>query len=413
VATVVALSIALTACASQPSGGDTLSINSQWTSGTPQGDALKATIARFEDSTGIKVKLVETGDPLSDTWETDVAGGKATDLVLTNVAENVVDWVKNGAVVAADSYLEDWGLTDKIREDAVSEWRDSNGDLIGFPYTGFIWPTWYNTDLLKSAGVDQIPATTDELLDAVAKLRAAGIQPVAIAGGDWNGQKLFMQISQMYATPDEAKEAFSDGKYCSNADIKKGVQLFIDLRDAGAFIDDAEGYQFEAQSNAYYTKEAAIMPSGSWAFTEAPEDVAASTELGGFPIPADSTFDKPAAYNGWTSTGLMISQKGVDSNLENIRKFVEFMYEPESVTAFADNDTVVAATTAGDAEISNPLLQQANTSLSDKVQYAVMPDTYVPAAVADPFIVASSQAFGPGVDIDTVCAAIDSAYAAQ
>lgn len=414
-AVVVGLAVSLAACSGGQSGeaSKTLSINSTWTSGSPQGDALKAVIAAFEKKTGVKVKLIETGDPLTNTWETDVAGGKEADMVLDNFTGKAVDWVKHNAVVKMDDYLKSWGLSGQIRPDAVSQWRDSNGSLVGLPYSGFIWPTWYNTTLLKKAGIESIPTTTDQLIQDAGKLRAAGIEPVSIAGGDWNGQKLFQQIAQMYSPAKETEKVFAKGGYCASPDIMKGIKEFVKLRDAGVFIQDAQGYQNEQQSNAYYTGKAAIMPAGSWAFSEPPASIATSTTLAGFPVPTGAKFNKPVAYNGYSSTGLMVSPRGIKNNEQNVESFVKFMYQPDSIATFVKHGTVVATTTSGSKQPtsnSSVLLNQALNGFDKKVDFTVMPDTLVPASAADPLVSATAQAFAPGHDAQFICKAVDAVY---
>lgn len=388
-----------------------LTVNSLWVAGSGESDALKAVIGSFETATGVDVKLRETGDTLADTWETDVAGGKEADVVFINFAEKVTNWAKVGAVAPADDFLASWDLVGKIRPEAVEQWRDTEGKLVGFPYTGFVWPTWYNTKLLTKAGIASVPKTVEELIDAAGKLRAAGIQPVSIGGGDWNGQKLFQQVAQTFTPAAQTKEVFAKGGYCKSPSIMKGIELFVRLRDAGVFIDDAQGYTAEAQSTAFFTGKAAMMPAGSWAFPELPADIAESTQIGGFPVSAGSEFAKPAAYSGYTSVGVLVGPSGAKKNADAVKQFVQFLYAPDSVAQFVGKNVMVAATTADQSKISNSLLRQAVGDLDQQVQFAVMPDGFVPGAVADPLIRATAQAFAPKRSAAAICKAIDAAYA--
>ena len=43
---------------------------------------------------------------------------------------------------------------------------------------------FYNTDLFAQAGIDEPPATWDELLDDVQALKEAGITPIILGGGE-------------------------------------------------------------------------------------------------------------------------------------------------------------------------------------------------------------------------------------
>ncbi len=65
----------------------------------------------------------------------------------------------------------------------VSGWQ-ADGKQYGIPYTLGIVGFWYNKDLFAKAGITAPPATWDELLTDVQKLKAAGIAPISIGGKD-------------------------------------------------------------------------------------------------------------------------------------------------------------------------------------------------------------------------------------
>ncbi|SEE64540.1 ABC transporter substrate-binding protein [Ruania alba] len=410
-AVAAALMIPLAACNDAEPNENELVVQTVWTRGTNEGDALQRVFDQFTEETGVSVRWLDTGESMSDVYETSVAAGNQADIVIGNYVEKVVDWVSNGAVVPAEDYLTEWGLDETIRPEAVEEWRDSSGELVGLPYSGFTWPVWYNTDLLAEAGVEEIPTTTDELITAAGQLRDAGIAPMTIGGNDWSGQKLFLQIVQAYAEPEVAREVFSNGGFCENAEIFRGVELFTELRDAGVFIDDAQGYSADAMNTEYYTGNAAIMSAGSWAFGDLPEEIGSATTLSGFPNPEGGAYTQPTAMQGSTGSGVMVSENGAEK-IELVEQFVQLLYAPESVEDFVSSANMVpASTNAEDAEVTDPMLQQAVSELDDRVEFAVMPDTAVPGAVADPMIRATSLAYSPDYDADAVCAEIDAAYA--
>ena len=154
-------------------------------------------------------------------------------------------------------------------------------------------------DLLKKAGVTEVPKTLDALLGASQKLRAAGVQPIVVGGNDWTAQNMFAYTVQQYMKHDEAAKLFHEGGFCKSPNAIKGMDLLGQLRDSGAFIDNVQGYTADQMSTAYYTSKAAIMPSGSWAYTaKEAEGVANATELGGFPVVPGGAYDKPTAFRG-------------------------------------------------------------------------------------------------------------------
>ena len=60
----------------------------------------------------------------------------------------------------------------------------SNGKQYGMPYDLHVVGFWYRKDLFAKAGITPPPTTLDELNADMAKLKAAGIAPVAIGSKD-------------------------------------------------------------------------------------------------------------------------------------------------------------------------------------------------------------------------------------
>jgi raffinose/stachyose/melibiose transport system substrate-binding protein len=66
---------------------------------------------------------------------------------------------------------------------AADGWK-VDGRQYGVPYSFGIVGFWYNKKLFAKAGIDKPPATYDEFLTDVNKLKSAGITPLAIGGKD-------------------------------------------------------------------------------------------------------------------------------------------------------------------------------------------------------------------------------------
>ena len=59
-----------------------------------------------------------------------------------------------------------------------------NGQQYGIPYNVGVVGFWYNKELFAKAGISSAPSTWPQFLADVAKLKAAGIAPIAIGGKD-------------------------------------------------------------------------------------------------------------------------------------------------------------------------------------------------------------------------------------
>jgi multiple sugar transport system substrate-binding protein len=406
----------LAACASTGSGSgadDQIVVQTNWTASQPQNKPLFAAFKSFTKETGIKVKVLESGDNLNQVFETSLLAGEEADVLLVGLLEKQLDWAINGAVVPVNDYAKDWGIDKQIPSDALSEWTDADGNLRAFPYSGFTWPWWYNMALLEKVGVTEVPTTSAGLIELSGKLRAAGIGPVVVGGIDWSGQKLMLQFLQSHLTNDEAKKVFAEGNTCKNPGAMKGLESFVELRDAGVFVDGVEGYTADQAQSAYLDGQAAIAPLGSWAYSAASEDIAATTVLSGMPSPAGSAFDRPIAYRGSTSAGWWISPNG-DKKIDKVQKLITYMYGDDVLKAILDEGGVIpVADFGGDTSgVTSPLLKQSLTEFPERVDFPVMPDIFVPADVSNPMYRASSIAYTPGNDASVICGAIDEIYAA-
>ena len=63
-----------------------------------------------------------------------------------------------------------------------------DGKQYGIPFDLGMVGFWYNKSQFAKAGITAAPATWDDLLADIGKLKTAGVTPVALAGKDtWTG----------------------------------------------------------------------------------------------------------------------------------------------------------------------------------------------------------------------------------
>lgn len=415
VAAALAVAIPLAACSSSGGSASTsgdgdvkeLTILSDGTAGSDSDKAFDSIIADFEKSTGIKVKVTEVGASLPQSYETSLQGGKEQDVLFTTLNGEAFTWVKNKAVEPATTYIDSWGLKSAIKPEALTEWTADDGTVAGFPYDGFYYPFWYNTDLLAKAGVTEVPTTWDGFLDMIKKLNAAGVPAMVVGGSDWSGEKLFTQIAQTYMSADEAKKVFTKGNYCSNADAMKGIKLFTQLRDAGLFINGVQGYTADQMDSAFYAGKAAIMQAGSWAYAATPSKL--KVQIGGLPVPDGAAYDKPTAYQGYNGTGFWITPNGA-KKLSAVEKLIKAFYTDDAIGKEVDGTgSGLAAQASSPVKVSNPLMSYSVNTLASKVAFAVYPDLYVGSNETS-FESAVTLSWAKGVSAGQICQNLEKAY---
>src|SRR5438874_1502470 len=167
-----------------------------------------------------------------------------------------------GGIMAAQA---DAGMLKDITND-IASWKDTinpgalsiyqyNGKQYGVPWDTGIIGFWYNKDLFSKAGITAPPATWDELLSDVDKLKAAGIVPYSIAGKDeWPGMHAWTYLMLRIGGADALTQMIQNKDWNTDA-----------CKAAGAEVQKLVAKQpFQAgYLNAVYDKgEAAAMGNG-------------------------------------------------------------------------------------------------------------------------------------------------------
>ncbi|MEW2566332.1 ABC transporter substrate-binding protein [Streptomyces sp. NPDC047070] len=397
------------ALAAADSDPDTLVVHSQLGTTAPGSPTYLDSLDRFrEENPGLKVKNLVNGDDLAQVYETSRLARKEPDVVMVNLYDKTLAWTDVGATVDVKDYLDDWGLRERVLPVALDAWTDGEGRLRAFPYFATNWPVAYNRSLLDKAGVDEIPVTGDQLIAAARKLRAKGIAPVTTGGNDWTGQKLLAQIIQTFLSEDEARHVYSTGDFSGSRGAKEGIEYFVALRDAGVFVDKAQGLTSDLMTTQYNTQSAAIQSAMSSALAKVPESVARHTDVGGWPLAEGAAHKLPTILRTYTLIGFWISPNGT-KKIDAVEKFLRFMYRPDTVSRFIKESGRDMALRSSTVSTDFPLVAAAQR-LGDDVSQVLLPDVYVPPAATQPLITATSTSFTRGTGAAKVRAVLEAAY---
>lgn len=142
----------------------------QWWEPEMPANALRGIMDDFEAANpGIKVNLVS--GPYSATHDQIVVG--AASGTLSDVVGLDGAWVnglaKQGAIASMDSLMTDANYDQSQIADIVRV----DGQSVMFPLASFVYPVFVNLDLAKANGVDTMPTTRTEFMDAAKKMTHA------------------------------------------------------------------------------------------------------------------------------------------------------------------------------------------------------------------------------------------------
>ena len=329
---VGAMVLSLAACGSSSSGdseeasgdsgdGVTLEFQQWWGVELPDG-ALQEICDDFTEETGINIELLS--NPYADT-KTQIAAGAAAGTMADVVGLDgswVYDFAKQESIANLTDLMTDAGYDDSQLSDQIQV----DGSTYMIPVVNFAYPLFVNTDILEEAGVEEIPTTWSEFLDACDKIttntdKAAYAIPLSSEAP--NGiQNQFM--TWLWASGGAMLE---DGKpnLEGNEDLEKVVDFVKEMKDNGYLSDGAEAMKEQDMVNEFENGRLAFMVDGISHLTLIKEES------------PDLNFDyaKMPVMDGYEGeSGMDVANWGIGiaencENKEEAWQFVEYLMSPE------------------------------------------------------------------------------------
>ena len=230
-----------------------------------------------------------------------------------------------------------------------------DGKQYGVPFNLGMVGLWYNKALFKKAGISDPPATWDDFLADVQKLKAAGITPLAVGEKDkWPGMFWWANLSLRVAGKDAMTQAGEDGSFDSEGFVKAGDELkkLIDLKPfQDGFLAapwDGAGGEAATMGNG----RAAMDLMGQWA----PSTFAANTKdkkgpaVGWFPFPTVGGGAGSADEQFGGGDGFAIGKDAPPEALD----FVKFMLSKEIANKAGASGGLLPVTKGTESSVSDP-----------------------------------------------------------
>lgn len=132
-------------------------------------------------------KIVKEGDPGNEFYQA-VAAGNAPDLV--NCSFTMMDtYMKSGILEPLNAYTDNWDEWSNFTKEYVDMFT-LDGNVYGIPYTVAPMLFGYNKALFEEAGIEKLPETWDEALEAAKKInnpdnQVAGYATLAAEWTEW------------------------------------------------------------------------------------------------------------------------------------------------------------------------------------------------------------------------------------
>ena len=256
------------------------------------------------------------------------------------------------------------------------------GKNYGVPWDMGMVGFWYNKALFSKAGIANPPATWTELLDDVKKLKAAGVTPIALGGGDkwpaafwWEYMAVRLGGQAAFDAAQSRKGAFTDQPF---VDAGKKLQELAALEP---FQDGFLGATWGDEATAMGNGKAAMDLMGQWApgaFNDnSPDKKGIGDNLGWFPFPAveggaGAATDALGGGNGF-ALGKNAPPEAVD--------FVKYLTRAESQVQCAQVGFCVPVVKGGEAGLTDPLLKMVQQGAAAAKYFQLYYDQYLPPAM--------------------------------
>ena len=324
------MAFSLAACGSKEKaedskGGDekgvTLEFQQWWGVELPEG-ALDEICQKFTDDTGIKIELLS--NPHADT-KTQIAAGAAAGTMADVVGLDgswVYDFAKQGSISNLTKLMEKDGydvsqLSDQIKYE---------GNTYMIPVVNFAYPLYVNMDILKEAGVEKVPTTWTEFMDACEKITSktdAAAYAIPLSSEAPNGiQNQFM--SWVWAS---GGSMLNEGKpgLKGNETVKAVTDLFKEMSEKGYLAKGVNAMKEQDMVNEFQNGRLAFMVDGISHLTLIKEE-APDLNFDYAPMPVKDGYAE--------KSGLDVANWGIGiaSNCEHqeeAMKFVEYLMSPE------------------------------------------------------------------------------------
>lgn len=299
--------------------------------------------AAYSEETGAEIEVIPYP---SDAYNTQVT----TQLQAGNAADVMILAPGTGQPISLIT-LSEAGFLEPLDETSAGVIPEGTEGLYGSDGEAYGQPTSLGTSSLvwnpaaaEEVGIDEFPATFDELLDACTTARDGGKSFTVLAGSAVFNTGLLAQIiaaTRVYAeTPDWNEQRAAGDVTFADSGWRQTLEDIVAMNDGGCFQDGAAGGTFDSITNGIGggTSLSAAVPGS--AATSINTGAKLETVVEAFP-PAEGQDDfmLASANYAWA-----INAKADDSAKASAQEFLDWVAEPKQAQTFADLSGAVPIT---------------------------------------------------------------------
>ncbi|MVX63951.1 extracellular solute-binding protein [Clostridium chromiireducens] len=343
-----------------------------------------------------------TGEQYKTKIKTALAADEAPDIEYMWGGSFVGPYIEAGNMLPIDQYI-----TPEIKDKLIKGTIDGcvvKGKTYSLPMYTFIASLYCNKELFDKAGA-KIPTTYDELLDAVKKLRAANITPIALGEKDrWPGMYWFDIMAMRQAGNSAVMAAMKDPSKFKSPEFVAAAKKMQELADAGAFNDSMFSMSYDEMLGAFTGGNSAMMFQANWV-TSPIDDPSAATSGKVVAVPFPLFKDGAGKITEFYGGG--VDGFYVNANTKHPKEAVEFLsYLSEKIgkEGYLANAGLACWDTKDlDTSKLSPLTKQAADLMATGTSYVTWWDNILPATSAETHKNAIAELLGKKITPEQFC----------
>lgn len=374
-----------------------------------QDTAYQQFLDQYSEESGVEVEVIPyPGDAYNTQLTTQLQGGNAADAMIlapgTGQPISVISLAEAGFLEPLDD------TSAGVIPEGTESLYEVDGEIYAQPNSLSVSGIVYNPAAGEEVGVDEFPATFEDLLDSCTTARDGGKSFLVIAGAVPFNTGLLAQIvsgTRVYAeTPDwNQQRADGDVTFAESDGWKQTLEDIVAMNEGGCFQDGAAGGTFDSITNGIGGGTSLSAPVPGSAATSINAGAGLETDVQAFP-PADGQ-DPLALASANYAWG--INAAAEDGTKAAVQEFLDWAAEPEQAKTFADLFGAVPITEAS-ADSLLPVYQPI-ADLLESGAYTGLPNaTWPNAAVYDALGVGVQGLLTGQTTVDQVLEEMDAAW---
>ncbi len=285
-------------------------------------DLINEDIAAFEkQNPDIDVELeVMPTDNMRTVLQTQLRSGEGPDIFSWGSGPGYAGALAEAGLLhdLTDAYEEnEWPVYEFAKERVTFD-----GKVFGVPGDIETIGLFYNKEVFKKLGIEE-PQNLGDLEAAAKVLDAEGLTPIAASDKEgWQGGHLLSMALSSQVGADGMDKLLNGDMPWTAPEVVAALDTWKNFNSAGYLPDFPTSLTYDGANALFYSGEAAILPTGSWATDEIEKNT--DFEVGFIPFPAA---DGKGIFSGGLGSGPFIS--AASTKTEAAVTFLDYMLTPE------------------------------------------------------------------------------------